>query len=49
MKNSREFADFIRDKTLGAEPSLLSFDNVSLSIPVDLSIKVAEKRERALP
>ena len=49
VKNSLEFADFIRGKTLDAEDELVSFDVVSLftcKIQVDLSIKVAKKRLR---
>ena len=43
VKNSCEFSDFIRDKTIGAEDLLVSLDVVSLftKIPVNLSIKVA--------
>ena len=48
VKNSCEFADFIRDKTLNACQELVSFDFVSLftKIPVDLAVKVAEERLR---
>ena len=45
VKNSCEFADFIRDKTLNACEELVSFDVVSFftKIPVDLAVKVAGK------
>ena len=48
VKNSCEFEDFIRDKTLNACEELVSFDVVSLfaKIPVDLAVKVAEERLR---
>ena len=48
VKNSCEFADFTRDKTLYACEEFVSFDVVSLltKIPVDLSVKVAEERLR---
>ena len=48
VKNSCEFADFIRDKTLNACEELVSVDVVSLftKIPVDLAVKVAEERLR---
>ena len=48
VKNSYEFADFIRDKTLNACEELVSFDVVSLftKILVDLAVKVAEERLR---
>ena len=48
VKNSCEFADFLRHKTLNACEELLSFDVVSLftKIPLDLAAKVAEKRLR---
>ena len=50
VKNSCEFADFIRDKTLNAGEKLVSFDVVSLStkIPLDLVVKIAEERLREL-
>ena len=46
VKNSCEFADFIRDKTLNACEELVSFDVVSLfnKIPVYFAVKVAEER-----
>lgn len=45
VKNSCDFADFIRGKTLNAESELVSFDVVSLftKIPVDLAIKLLKK------
>ena len=48
IKNSCEFEEFIRDKTLNACEELVSFDVVSLfaKIPVDLAVKVAEERLR---
>ena len=48
VKNSCEFADFFRHKTLNACEELLSFDVVSLftKIPPDLDVKVAEERLR---
>ena len=48
IKNSCEFEDFIRDKTLNACGELVSFAVVSLfaKIPVDLAVKVAEERLR---
>ena len=48
VKNSCEFADFLRHKTLNACEELLSFDVVSLftKIPPDLDVKVAEERLR---
>ena len=48
VKNSCEFADFIRDKTLNACEELVSFDVVSFftKIPVDVAAKVAEERLR---
>ena len=41
VKNSCEFADFRRDKTLNAFEELVSFDVVSLftKTPVDLAVK----------
>ena len=46
VKNSCEFSDFIRDKTLNACEELVSFDVVSLftKIPVEPAVKVAEER-----
>ena len=48
LKNSCEFADFIRDKTLNACEELVFFDVVLLftKILVDLAIKVVEERLR---
>ena len=48
VKNSCEFADFIRDKTLNAYEELVSFDVISLfnKIPIDLAVKVAAERLR---
>ena len=48
IKNSCEFEDFIRDKTLNACEELVSFAIVSLfaKIPVDLAVKVDEERLR---
>ena len=48
VKNSCEFADFFRHKTLNACEELLSFDFVPLftKIPPDLAVKVAEERLR---
>ena len=48
VKNSCEFADFIRDKTLNAGEKLVFFDVVSLStkISLDLVVKNAEERLR---
>ena len=48
VKNSCEFADFIRDKILNACVELVSFNVVSLfsKIPVDLAVRVAEERLR---
>ena len=43
VKNSFEFADFIRDKALNACEELVSLDVVSLFFPVDLAVKVAEE------
>ena len=43
VKNSCEFADFIRNKTVNACEELVSFEIVSLftKIPIDLAVKVA--------
>ena len=43
VKNSCEFADFKREKTLNACKDLVSFDVVSLftKIPLDFAVKVA--------
>ena len=48
VKNSFEFAHFIRDKPLNACEELVSFDVVSLftKIVLDLAVKVAEDRLR---
>ena len=48
VKNSSEFAHFIRDKPLNAYEELVSFDVVSLftKILLDLAVKVAEDRLR---
>ena len=48
VKNSCEFADFIRDKTPNACEEIVSFEVVSLftKIPVDFAVKVAEERLR---
>ena len=48
VKNSCEFAHFIRDKPLNACEELVSFDVVSLftKILLDLAVKVAEDRLR---
>ena len=48
VKNSCQFADFIRDKTLHACEELVSSDVVSIftKVPVDLTVKVAVERLR---
>ena len=51
VKNSPEFADFIRDKTLNACEELVFFDVFSLfpKILVDLAVKVAGEKLRGDP
>ena len=51
VKNSSEFADFIRDKTPNACKEFVSFDVVSLftRILVDFAVKFAEERLRDAP